>query len=949
MPARALRGIPWALLTYASTRAVTVLTTLVLARLLAPADFGLFAMGTLGMELVSVFSGLWLGAALIVRPDMDRRAEGTVLTLLVGSGALLALALSASAPLLAAFFGEPRLTGIVILLAAVLLVSGVNWFYETLLQRELAFRRRFVCQIARTLAFSVVALGLAAGGAGVWSLVVAYLAGYVANAGALLLLTPYRVRPAFDRGEARRVVESGRGFLSQDLAVFLGENADYLAVGRILGPSQLGFYSMAFRQAELPHYAIAEPVGRVTFPAFAQMRQRGEDVRPAFLNTLRLMALVTIPLGVVLSAAAVPFAAALLGADWTPMAAPLAVLGVWAIMRPLQVTVGNLLNSLGRAALYGRVSMVLLTPLVAGALLAASVGGITAVAWVLVAHMSVMCAALAIAVERYAGISVRDQARAVGPLAAAGAVSWGLTRAVAGATDSAPPALSLAAAVTGCAVSYLAAVGVLAPGLLRGALSDAARALGRTPGGTFAAARSWRPAGTPALAIAGAALVGALAAAEPKLAVGLVAGGVLLGLPFVAPVPHLLLLVLVTAIVPFEVQNTFALGGGPGSPGVLPSDVLLFGGLARAALVLLDTPLERRPRWALTLVVGVLAVAGLQLVHGLSTGNDPGTTGAELRVLLGFGAAAMALPIIADPRQRWALFKGLLGVGLAVGLWGLVQWTIDIPFTASEDAGVRAGVRFTSVGRGQLQGGLFAFPVAVVMGVAALLSQEVRSVRTRVLLAVVVALNALDLLLTYERTFWVATLVALAVLILRVSRGQRLRIVTSGAAVLALGLAGMAVAAPRDLTAARERLLSIGSYGSDLSVRYRLTESRHVMAQIRGQPLVGSGLGATILWGRAYEGVRPTTESFSHNGYLWLAWKLGAPAAGLLLLLLAVAVLWRRPRGPTTVETIRGGAQAALLLLLLASITFPAFEALGITTVMGVLVALCFAPREVLR
>src|SRR5215218_9416342 len=146
MPARALRGIPWALLTYASTRAVTVLTTLVLARLLAPADFGLFAMGTLGMELVSVFSGLWLGAALIVRPDMDRRAEGTVLTLLVGSGALLALALSASAPLLAAFFGEPRLTGIVILLAAVLLVSGVNWFYETLLQRELAFRRRLGCR-----------------------------------------------------------------------------------------------------------------------------------------------------------------------------------------------------------------------------------------------------------------------------------------------------------------------------------------------------------------------------------------------------------------------------------------------------------------------------------------------------------------------------------------------------------------------------------------------------------------------------------------------------------------------------------------------------------------------------------------------------------------------------------------------------------------------------------
>src|SRR5436190_5108103 len=111
MPPEAVRGIPWTLLTYATTRVVTVLTTLALARLLVPADFGLFAMATLGMEMLSVFSGLWLGAALIVRDDLDRRAEGTVLTLLVGSGALLAVVLIAVSPAVAAFFAEPRLTG----------------------------------------------------------------------------------------------------------------------------------------------------------------------------------------------------------------------------------------------------------------------------------------------------------------------------------------------------------------------------------------------------------------------------------------------------------------------------------------------------------------------------------------------------------------------------------------------------------------------------------------------------------------------------------------------------------------------------------------------------------------------------------------------------------------------------------------------------------------------
>jgi hypothetical protein len=421
----------------------------------------------------------------------------------------------------------------------------------------------------------------------------------------------------------------------------------------------------------------------------------------------------------------------------------------------------------------------------------------------------------------------------------------------------------------------------------------------------------------------------------------------LLALPFVAPVASLLLLLLVTAVVPFDAQNAVAFGGGTGSPGVLPSDVLLLGGLARAAFVLFDAPLERRSRMALALLAGFLVLACLQLFHGLRLGNDPGTTGAELRVLLGFGAALIAMPIVADPRQRARLFKGLLVLGFAVGLWGLAQWTLDIPFTASQDAGVRAGVRFTSAGRGQIQGGLFAFPVVVVLGTAALLSHEIRSTRVRAAIVAVIGLSVVDLVLTYERTFWVATLVALLVLALKADRTQRLRALTLGPALIVLVVAGMAMAAPRDLTAARQRLASIGQYGTDLSVRYRLTESRHVTREIRAHTLTGSGLGATILWGRAYEGVRPTVESFAHNGYLWLAWKLGAPAAALAIVLLASAVLRRGPPGmATTFGALRGGAQAALLLLLLASITFPAFEALGITAVMGLLVALSLAsPR----
>jgi O-antigen/teichoic acid export membrane protein len=942
MPAEAVRGVPWTLLTYAATRAVTILTTLVLARMLAPSDLGLFAMATLGMELLSVFSGLWLTAGVIVRPDLSERGQGTVLTLVLAAGAAMGVALVAAAPALAAFFGEPRLTEMVPLLAVVLLFSGVNWFYETVLQRELAFRRRFVCQVVRTLAFAAVALTLAALGAGVWSLVLGYVAGHAANGLALLALTPQRVRPAFDPPEARRTVRAGRGFLGQDLADFLSENADYLAIGRILGPAQLGVYSMAYRQATLPHYAIAEPVGKVTFPAFARMRHRGEDVASAFLGVLRMIALVVCPLGVILSAAAVPFTLTLLGEPWRPMAAPLAVLGIWAALRPLTATVGYLLNSVGQARVYGRIALVALLPLVAGTFVAAAVGGTSAVAWVLVLHVSAILAVLLAIAARLAGVPRRAVARALWPFAAASVVSWIVAHALAVASAGMPPVVSLCLAGFGALAIYLLGLTLLAPRVLGTAVSGVRRVLARSH--RVALPRPHRSA-VPAVSVAGAALLGAVAGVEPKIAFAAVAGGLLVALAFVAPVAHLLLLIAITAIVPFDVQNALAFGGGTGRPGLFISDVLLMGGLARAVLVLLDMPLQRRSRLALAMSLGFMAVAVAQAVHGVRLGHEAGTSGVELRVLMGFATAVIALPILADRAARGRLLAGLAGVGLAIALWGIAQWTVDIPFTAAQDAGVRAGVRFTTSGRGQIQGGLFAFGVVVVMGAAALLSHELRSVRIRAVLVAVVALASVDLLLTYERTFWVATLLALVFIALRAAPRQRLRALTAGPALLIFLIAVLAVLMPGDVAAARQRLASLGQYGSDLSVRFRLTETRHVMQQIDAHPLAGSGLGATILWGRPYDGVAPTIESFSHNGYLWLVWKLGIPGAAPLLLLLCVALLSRGPPPSTgTVGALRSGAQASLLLLLIASLTFPAFNTLGITAVMGLLIALCAWP-----
>jgi O-antigen/teichoic acid export membrane protein len=479
---KALRGVPWTLLAYASNKAVTVGTTLVLARLLTPEDFGIVALALLVIVALSFLRDLGLNGALILRQDLDRRAKGTLLTLMLGTGALLGLALAAASPLVAELMDEPRLDEVTAALSATLLLGGVTWFYEALLQRELEFRKRFYSLAAQSLTNAAVALPLAALGAGVWSLVAGQLASTVAFGAALLAVAPYRVRPAFDRDAAVDALRTGRGFLLQAFGGFAQQNADYLVVGRVLGAAPLGYYSMAYRLAELPYYAIAEPVARVTFPAFARMRSRGEDIRPSFLSGLRLVALVTCPVGVILSGAAEPFTHAILGDAWLAMIGPLAVLGVWAAIRPLQVTVSWLLNSIGEAGLMGVVSVAVLVPLVPSLVLAAELGGMTAVAWVMVADIAVSLLVLGVFASRRGGVGLGAQWRASAPAVVACLPAWVAARAVADATVADLPAgVALLASAAAGTLAYVAAVFAMDPRLPATALHQIGRTLGREP------------------------------------------------------------------------------------------------------------------------------------------------------------------------------------------------------------------------------------------------------------------------------------------------------------------------------------------------------------------------------------------------------------------------------------------------------------------------------------
>lgn len=454
-----------------------------------------------------------------------------------------------------------------------------------------------------------------------------------------------------------------------------------------------------------------------------------------------------------------------------------------------------------------------------------------------------------------------------------------------------------------------------------------------------------RPALWYLLVAAGAAAFGTLIAVAPLLAVGAAGGACIVALTFMAPVFHLCLLLGITLIVPFELLNAYSFGGRE-SASLLVTDVLLLTGLLRAVLVLLDAPLSRRQLLAGLIVVVLLIAWSLQGVRGVLAGASVSETGFELRALLGWGALIVAMPIVADPSARMRLLKGSVAIGLVLGMWGLVQYFVDIPFDGVGHYGVRESVAFTSGAR-QIQGGLFGFPVAFLLAIGALASGEKLSARARALLVAVALANGLSLLFTFQRTFWVATAVGLCFLVMRGAAIQRVKSLAVLVAVCTVAVPFLAVVSPTVLGDAATRLLSVNQYASDNSLRARLVESRAAVKKVKERPWIGWGLGDEVRWGMPWLKVLPASKTFLHNGYIWSVWKLGLLATALLIGLLLWAIV---ARGPThvrpLVKRVRHGCQATIISMLIVGVTFPTFRVLVIVPTLGVLLAFCFMPRN---
>ncbi|MDP1691466.1 MAG: oligosaccharide flippase family protein [Burkholderiaceae bacterium] len=332
----ALSGARWTVAARIGLQLVTWPITIVVMRLLAPADYGLFAIALVVTGFITLFAELGLGVALVQAPELTPAQARMASSLVILLNGLIAAALVLLAPLVATVFEEPGVTAVIQVLTLELLFAAFAAVPMALLERALKIREVSIAQMAAGICGAAVTLAAALLDAGVWALVAGSLsAGFVRSAG-LIAFHGRLVWPgALDLGSLRPMIRVSGQVLAARVLWYWSGHADQMVLGRILHASILGLYNVAAQLAMLPAGKAMEAVNRVAFPILSRLRGEAAGLQDMHRRITALLALYGFGICWGLGAVAPEFVLAILGQKWQPAAVPLAVLALVAPLRML--------------------------------------------------------------------------------------------------------------------------------------------------------------------------------------------------------------------------------------------------------------------------------------------------------------------------------------------------------------------------------------------------------------------------------------------------------------------------------------------------------------------------------------------------------------------------------------------------------------------------------------
>jgi lipopolysaccharide exporter len=376
---RIVKASLWMTASFAISKIAQLISQIILARLLSPEDFGIWAMVLIFSNFSVLFKDVAIAQVLVHRGLDDKRIVNTVYSLGINiSIALFILQAIAGLPL-SRFFAVPKLFPLTAFSAVVFLIGAGAGSYAAVMQRQMKFRELAICDSVASFARVAGALVCAAFGGGVWSFAVGEVAMVLVDSLLKRYLSGYHFTYSFKLdpvavGEVRKFIA---GILGSSLAVQINTNGDNLIIGKLLGTQALGHYNLAYQLAMMPAYALSQ-VNRVIFSALAQQDNEGKKV---FLSkALELYAVLSAPIYSVALVIAPWIIPKLYGSAWEETVDLFQIILIFAYVRGFMSILGNTLVALDKPVTNALINWALVPLSLTSYFFGATLGGTKGVA-----------------------------------------------------------------------------------------------------------------------------------------------------------------------------------------------------------------------------------------------------------------------------------------------------------------------------------------------------------------------------------------------------------------------------------------------------------------------------------------------------------------------------------------------------------------------------------------
>ncbi|HEY9767601.1 MAG TPA: lipopolysaccharide biosynthesis protein [Coleofasciculaceae cyanobacterium] len=358
---RSVRGGAVTLVAQAIKFILRMGSTVVLARLLSPEDYGLIGMATVVIGFVQLFKDLGLSAATVQKSEINHQQVSTLFWINLIISLAIALLVIALAPLVARFYDEPLLRGITMALAITFIFGGLTVQHQALLQRQMRFLELAKIEIVSMLVGVIVAVASAWYGLGYWALVLMQIATVITNAIAVWLSCSWRPGFASQDSAIRSMLAFGGNLTGFRLVNYFSRNLDNLLIGRYWGSQQLGLYAKAYQLVLLPIEQINSPVNSVALPTLSSLQSEPEKYSKYYYKAILLITTLGMPIVGFMFASADKVILLMLGEQWLGVVPIFQYLMPAAFIGTFNVAAGWVYQSLGRTDRQFRIGMVMAT------------------------------------------------------------------------------------------------------------------------------------------------------------------------------------------------------------------------------------------------------------------------------------------------------------------------------------------------------------------------------------------------------------------------------------------------------------------------------------------------------------------------------------------------------------------------------------------------------------